>query len=283
MKHFLIVAFLTIGTIGCGPHAAEPRQNVSASHPTKTDISAQCESTPCGNSATGEDPQDIAIRNARRARDARANSSDEKARWKRTLYANATRPQDLELILGGATDLSMRLVPSTGQLQFSRGGLADVFEVEQPRGSPNPQCPEYGINVVTAAKEFAVVRKSCTLYEYKPGRLSMGATYYLYDVPSHTMRTFWQSQTNGQNDPFPDPSTEPMVAGLADGIEIEWKATYPAEGKVRSLLMRTRYTRTAARGKVELVCTDLSVQDGENVEVGACEGGALKRILSVGH
>jgi hypothetical protein len=283
MKHFIIIVFLAIGTIGCEPHAAEPRQNVSASHPNKTDASSKCASAPCGNTATGEDPQDIAIRNARRARDARSTHSNEKARWKRTLYANATKTQDLELILGSATDLTMRLVPSTGQLQFRREGLADNFEVEQPRGSPNPQCPEYGINVVTAAKEFAVVRKSCMLYEYKPGRFSMGATYYLYDVPSHTIRIVWQSQTSGQDDPFPDPSTEPMVAVLADGIKIEWKATYPAEGKVRSLLMHTRYTRRVVRGEVELVCTDLSVQDGENVEVGACEGGVLKRILLVGH
>lgn len=283
MKHILFTALLIIGVIGCEPHAAEPRPNSSASDPAETKALAHCTSMPCGNTATGEDPQDIAIRNARRAREAQATDGEDKARWKRTLYANAIKAQDLELMLVRSADLSMLLAPSTGQLQFRHAGVADVFEVERPRGSPNPQCPEFGINVVTATKEFAVVRKSCMLYEYKPGRFSMGATYYLYDVPSHTMRTIWQSQTNGQNDPFPDPSTEPKVTALADGVKIDWRATYPAEGKVRSLSMQTRYTRTVTGNKLELVCTDLSALAGENVEVGACEGGALTRILSIGH
>jgi hypothetical protein len=127
-------------------------------------------------------------------------------------------------------------------------------------------------------RPMAVVRKSCMLNEYKPSRYSMGATYYIYDTQTHTMRTIWQSQTNGRDDPFPDADNKPTVSAKRDGIRINWKATYPSEGRQRSINLDIRYIRELAGNKQELVCVDLLAPSKENIEVGAREGGALNRV-----
>jgi len=279
MKQFLIYAVIALSAAGCEPQAAEPhRAALTRESPLPSQMVRKCTSTPCANTATGEDPQDIALRKIHQERDANADTSNDRARWKQTLYSDATRTQDLQLQLVRAADLYMYLDPAHGLIRFTQPRANDSFEIEQPIGAPNTLCPEYAVDVIAAASQYAVVRKSCMLHEYKPGRYSMGATYYIYDAQTHTMRTIWQSQTNGRDDPFPDPDTEPTVAAMSDGIRINWKATYPSEGKRRSLKIDIRYIREHAGSRQELVCVDLLAPPKENIETGACEGGALNHV-----
>lgn len=280
-RKIFICALTALGTSGCEPQAAEPQQAGATSQSASSPRSiSKCTSTPCANTASGEDPQDIAIRKAREERDASTKGKDDQTRWKRTLYSDATRPQDLQVELIRAANFSMYLSPALGYIHFRQPRAHDTFEIELPLGTANSLCPEYAIDTVVATKSYAVVRKSCMLHEYKPNRYSMGSTYYLYDVETRTMRTVWQSQTSGRDDPFPDPSVEPTVTASDDSITIKWKATYPSEGKVRSLVVNTRYVRSNTSASRELVCTDLSAPVNENIEVGACEGGALRRVAS---
>jgi hypothetical protein len=281
MKQILTFAAIALSAAGCEPQAAEPnRAALTGESPLPSQTERKCTSTPCANNATGEDPQDIAFRKARQGRDANADTSDDLARWKQTLYSDAKRSQDLQLQLVRAANLYMYLDPAHGLIRFTQPNVNDSFEIEQPIGTPNTLCPEYGVDVITAVSQYAVVRKSCMLHEYKPGRYSMGATYYIYDAPTHTMRTIWQSQTNGRDDPFPDPDNEPTVVPMSDGIRINWKATYPSEGKQRSLNVDIRYIRKLAGSKQELVCVDSLAPSKENIEVGACEGGALNHVAT---
>lgn len=282
MKHFLMYAMMALWLSWTHSFAIDYLQRGDDSQIAATTKNASgCgrDVSGCGNSETEEAPQDISIRDARRARASAAAAGDDKLRWKRSLYSDSIQPKDLEVELIRAAGFGMRLFPVTGQLRFTQPGAIHTFEIEQPLGTANSLCPRYAINVVTASKFSAIVRKSCNLNEYQPGRFSLGATYYLFDSGTHAMRTIWQSQTSGKNDPFPDPSEEPKMTTVADGIKIIWRATYPADGEIRRIAITTHYERQITGGQVELVCKDLSVLEHENVEVGACEGGKILRVL----
>ena len=280
MKHVIICALLALGTIGFEPRAALHQPSTTNQAHRSTQLGDKCTSIPCANTASGEDPQDIAIWDAWRERNTKSEVGEDRARWKRTLYSDSTRAADLKLHLVKIANFSMYLTPENGQIRFEHPGIHDAFQLELPRNTANSLCPEYTIDVVTASKQYAVIRKSCLLHQYKKDRYSMGATYYIYDVGTHTMRTIWQSQTNGQDDPFPDPNSDPMVIAVKNGIRINWKATYPAEGKTRSFNIKTFYLRKKSYDNTELVCFDLSAPSSENAEVGACEGGAVQRVNS---
>lgn len=275
----VVFTFFFSTIMASSTYAIAPTESLNHTEKSRSEkITGKCTSTPCSNSATGEDRQDIAIRNARHAQEKLDNSGDDSRRWKRPLYSDSTRADDLTVDLIREEKFFMKLSPVSGQISFSMPDKNDTFEIERPIGSANGICPEYSINVVKAAKTYALLRKSCMKHEYKPGRFAMGATYYLYDSISHTTRTIWESQANGQNDPFPKPKTEPNVTTKSNGLQIDWKTTYPFEGRVQTLTMKTRYVHKSINGKLEFVCTDLLAPDGENLEVGACEGGVLPRV-----
>ncbi len=279
MKHALIVVSVSLITASCMPSAAQQPPPSTRSAESAT-ANTQCSSSPCGNTPTGEDPQDIAIRKGRKARDAIVENGTDESRWALRIYSTSKPPERLDLYVIKAADFKMRLVPALGHLRFEFPTGVDEFEIEQPNGAANSICPEYNINVINASRSHAIVRKSCPLYEYRPGRYAMGMTYYLYDAPTHIMRVLWQSQTNGKDDPFPAPDAKPKVTMLNNGYTIDWTASYPSEGSIRKFSLHNRYTRNQESGsaRATLQCTDTSQSGKNGVESGSCEGAMLPRV-----
>jgi hypothetical protein len=276
MKHLLIVLSLSLSTAGCTPYAAGLPSPLKPSS-ERSSANAQCNSTPCGNTAAGEDPQDNAIREGTMVR----NGTDE-SRWDSTIYSTSTRPERLELHLIKAANFKLRLLPDSGHLRFELPASVDEFTIEPHKGSPDSICPEYNINVINASRTYAIVQKSCRLFEYKPRRYSMGSTFYLYDLPTHVMRVLWESQTNGKDDPFPEPDTKPKVMPLTNGYNIDWTGHYSSEGTVHKLSVHNRYTRIYEPGNnaSTLQCTDMSQSGKKAVESGTCEGAMIPHAVS---
>jgi hypothetical protein len=58
----------------------------------------QCTSTPCGNTATGEDPSDIAEREGGKKLEEMRNTASDRQRWGATsLYSSAKQEKDLQV------------------------------------------------------------------------------------------------------------------------------------------------------------------------------------------
>lgn len=239
----------------------------------------RCTSTPCGNTASGEDPQDVRIREGMQMRARIAGSASDQARWKIPIFSDAKDPKDLELDLVKTADFKLRLMPQQGRLEFLKAGTSEVFEIGPAANSNNLMCRRYALRVIDASVDHAMIQKSCSLSEYRPGRFHKSTAYYLYDAPTHTMRLVWDSFASEKDAPSTAPSEKPNVLIVPNGYEIRMGGTYIFEGETIKLSLRNAYLRQpTANGKMELVCSDLLQPKAERIEAASCEGGILPLV-----
>lgn len=189
-----------------------------------------------------------------------------------TLNADAKNSEHLKLPLDKPTGLQIRLDPKTGRLYIEKKGLKQIFRFASPRGTPHDICPNYSIQVIEASSSHAVITRLCPIYEYAPNRFHMSTEYYLYDLPTATMRSLWALDASDKKTPFPYPSVEPHVKKIANGYQLDWIAIDSSTN--RKLSMHTKYVREFDKkdNKTYLVCTDLTAPKDEEHD-GACEGG----------
>lgn len=279
MKFTVMFATLAISMVTAG--AAEFQEQKDRDDTPVA--SPKCAYYPCPNTATGEEPQDIAVREGKRHLEALAKTDSDKKRWLLPLYSSETESTLLELDIVKAAGFRMRLIPKKGHLRFEHRGGVDVFEIEQPIDSKRTLCPDYTIKIIDASAEHAVIRKLCIEYEYKPNRYSAGATFYLYDIATHTMRSFMESRTAVKDDAVLFPKSNPSIVKLKDGFDVRWKASFPSNGAIFDFSINNRYQRTSSRnkaGKLELICSDMAAPKDERVESGSCEGGGVLLVSS---
>lgn len=271
MNRFLILTALLVELAFCEARTAPA--------PAQQSATPRCTSTPCGNTAAGEDPQDVRLRKGMQMRTRIAEGVSDQERWKLTVFSDAKDPKNLELDLVKAVGFKLRLMPQQGHLEFRTAGKSDVFEIGPAANSGNLMCQRYALRVIDASANHAMIQKSCNLSEYRPGRFYKSTAYYLYDAPTHTTRLVWDSFASEANAPSTAPSEKPNVAIVPDGYEVRMGGTYIFEGKTLSLSLRNAYLRkSTTNGGAALVCSDLLQPKAARTEAASCEGGILPLV-----
>lgn len=239
---------------------------------------SNCSSISCANTPTGEHPGQVAQRKADELNATIRASDDDRKRWSRfVIYADSTASEDLKLEIHKKSGLTIELSPSKGDLKFSRLGMAQTFHIAAPRKSTNDPCPEYDLKVLDASADHAVIRKTCPIFEYRPGRKYRGYEYYLYDQKSETMQQIWAASALENVQQLLLPKPEPIVTKTPDGFSFKWKSESPGSTD-SGAIYNNLYTRTRSKnGEVLLSCRDLSAPKGEEAG-GTCEGGVLPLI-----
>jgi hypothetical protein len=176
----------------------------------------------------------------------------------------------------------MSLQPQTGNLTFLKDRTVHTFNVAGPAGpgSLKNLCPRYGISVVNASANHAVVKKSCFQYEYKPGRFYKNVEYFLYDNPTASMRSIWTASTEDTALSGPLVSPDPILKTNVEGYVLDWTVTDKTTSSSEKHQVKMRFIRGEKTNgmRMALICTDLKGKSGENIEQGACDGNRLDLI-----
>lgn len=249
--------------------------NQAADGPTR-----KCTSTPCANTATGEDPNEAIDRDAKARIDQIRSSSDDKQRWKKVkLYSDAPDPKRLLMPLLAESKTMLSLDPTTGNITIVSPEQKHVFEFASAKGARDNPCPLYIVQVIDASQEHALIRKTCPKFEYKPGHSFKSYDYYLYDRQTATMRDIWSASAMENTNLLQSPTPELSVINTADGYKFQWKGEVASGGSMTTYNINNLFVRERNKsGKLELVCKDmLSGKHGE-VESSRCEGGVLSLV-----
>ncbi len=269
-KIFISLPFLLALSSACAQEARTPQKD------------GKCTSTPCGNTATGEDPQERRIREGAAMIDAIRAGDDDQQRWSSVrLYSDSTKPERLKLTVVKSAGLEMRLDPKLGYLTFSTQALKQTFVIASPLGDKSSVCPDYALQIVEASAVHALVRMACLQTEYAPGRYHMGSDYYLYDAATGVMRNIWRAAVSDKNAHMPDAKPTPSLKVIPNGYRFDWTGVQPSSSKSSTTTLHNSFTRTNGKnGEKELVCTNLSAPKGQGVEDEMCEGGILPRVTN---
>lgn len=236
-----------------------------------------CTSMPCANTATGEDPGEIDLRDATAELDKIRASSDDKLRWQTiTLFSNSKDTKNQTLVVHKESRTQLTLEADKGLLVFRTPQRTNTFKIAPPPGADDNPCPKYQIEVVDASAEHAVVRKICPKFEIGRGREFKSYDYYLYDRATATMRSIWSASAVQNVSFLKSPKPDPIVTPTSKGYKYQWKGQVALGGSVGMVSYDNIYERQKSKeGILELVCKDLSVGKKGQTEGGTCEGGIL--------
>jgi len=268
MNHFLILTLLFVDIADC--------KAMTAPLPPLAGTTLQCTSTPCGNTASGRDPQEEHIEAGQQMQKALRAADDDRKRWALPIYSTSERPESLSLDVVRSAGMTLRLSPAEGHLTISPPASKHVFAITGAQGA-GTVCPKYNLYVTDASSEHILLKRVCRTFEYKPGRYAKSVTYYLYDQPTATMRDIWRASASGKDDAMPDANPPPVLKRLAGGYQFDWAGTYPGETGGQRHEVHNRFTRRLGGGQRTLACTDSSSGRGHG-DASACEGEYLERI-----
>lgn len=242
----------------------------------------KCTSTPCGNTASGEDPQQQRIREGAALTDAIRAGDDDQQRWSSIrLNSDSTKPERLKLTVVKSAGLEMRLDPKLGQLTFSTPAMRHTFAIASPLGDKSSVCPEYSLQIIEASAVHALVRMACLQAEYAPGRYHMGIDYYLYDADTGVMRNIWRAAVSDKHAHMPDAKPTPALKTMSNGYRFDWSGVQPGNARAANTTLHNSYTRSIGKnGEKTLLCNNLSAPKGQGVEDEMCEGGILPRVTN---
>jgi hypothetical protein len=269
--------------LACGIHCELAQaQNVVPAKPVKSpDTVYKCTSTPCGNTATGEDPSEIAEKNGEKILKEVREKATDRQRWGISmLYSSDSNVAGSRLDIIRDIGFSVQLQPRTGQLVFEKNGIKHIFAIAGAPGAKNDMCPRYAIAVVDASAEHAVIKRSCFQHEYKPKRFYKSVDFYIYDMPTASMRNIWTAATEDTTLAGAMVTPNPSLKATTQGYLLDWTVTDISKSATEKYKVRMLFVRKIekANKSMSLVCTDLTAPKGENVEAGACEGNRLDLV-----
>ncbi len=272
MNRFLILTALLLNIAACDAGNTLPVAQKSSSQSGQP----KCTSTPCGNTASGKDPQQESLEAGERIENALRASDEDRQRWSIPIYSTSERPEDLSLEVARSAGMGLRLLSDQGHLAISTPSSKHVFAIARPRGSGDV-CPVYNLHVIDASDEHILLKRICRKFEYKPGRFARSVTYYLYDKPTGTMRDIWTAGASGKDDPSPDAKPTPVVKRIANGYQFDWSGIIAGNPAGQPIEIHNRFTRVADGAKRTLGCTNVSTGAGRG-DASVCEGEYLERI-----
>jgi len=240
----------------------------------------KCSSTPCANTATGEDPGEIELRAANLELNKIRASSDDKLRWQTiTLFSNSKDPKNQKLIVHKESNTEVALEADRGLLVFRSPQGRNAFQIATSSGDADNPCPKYQLEVVDASSEHAIIRKICPKYVYAQGHEFKSFDYYLYDRQTATMRVIWSASALQNVSMLKMPIPDPVVTPTARGYRYQWKGQVALSGSLGNVSYNNLYERKkSSSGSLELICKDMSAGKQGEIEVGSCEGGILPLV-----
>lgn len=272
MNRFLILTALFLNLTAC-----EARNESAVTQaPAPQAAQPKCTSTPCGNTASGKDPQEENIEAGRKMQDALRAGDDDRKRWVLPIYSTSEQPESLSLDVVRSAGLALRLEPAEGHLTISTPDSKHVFAIAGAQGA-GTVCPKYNLYVADASNDYILLKRVCRSFEYKPGRFAKSVTYYLYDRPTGTMRDIWTASASGKDDPMPDAKPQPTLKRTPNGYQFDWSGTYSGEAGGQRREIHNRFTRKLNGGQRTLICTNVSAGAGHG-DASACEGEYLQRV-----
>jgi hypothetical protein len=278
MKTTLAVIFTLLILPSISVRAQNTPQGISNSQKT---TQVRCTSTPCANTATGEDPSEIAERVGAKIMTERLGTASDRERWRMAiLYSDSKVAGGPKIDVIKADAFSINLQPKTGLLHMVSKEATHTFVIAAPVNTAKSLCPNYAISVVDATSDIAVLKKSCFLFEHAPKRYYRDEQFYIYDRITATMRNIWDAALEDNTFEGPLVTPTPVVKPFKNGFQLDWTVTDMSKSATEKFKVRMRYTREIKKGEklASLVCTDLSAPKGEGVEQGACEGDRPKLV-----
>lgn len=272
MNRFLILSALLLDIAACDAGNTLPAAQKTSAQSGQP----RCTSTPCGDTASGKDPQQERLDAGERLENALRASDEDRKRWSIPIYSTSERPEDLSLEVVRVARMGIRLLPAQGHLAISTPSSKHVFAIARPKGSGDV-CPVYNLHVVDASDEHILLKRVCRKFEYTPGRFARSVAYFLYDRPTGTMRDIWKAGANGKDDPSPDAKPTPVVKRIAKGYQFDWSGIVPGNNSGQPVEIHNRFTRVLDGAVRTLSCANVSTGAGRG-DASACEGEYLERV-----
>jgi hypothetical protein len=241
----------------------------------------KCTKHPCPNTQSGEDASVIEAREGEKIEARlRANPNDKERWYNIILFSSSTEKQQLSVPIVMEAKLNMTLNPDKGLLTFSAPNASQSFRISEASQEPNSNnpCPKYQIRVIEGSVDYALIKKTCPRYEYRPQKFYRATAYYLYDQKTNTMRTIWSASTQLDTvTPFPTAKPEIVLKPLKDGYRLDWTGLLPSDNPPVSMIVHNVYKREADKtGKLSLVCYDATNPQHSQKEDGMCESDILQ-------
>lgn len=243
----------------------------------------KCTTHPCPNTETGEEPAVVEIRKASKIEDNIRNGPNDKARWKNLiLFSSSTDKESLRLPIVAAIDFEVSLDPKNGSLKFSTPNTSQTFKISDPLAdlTTDTLCPKYRVEVIDGAPGYALIKKTCSIHEYKPGRFFRSTDYFLYDQKTNTAREIWSASTQlGATTPFPTAEPEIVIKRLKNGYKFDWVGMFPSDNPPSPTAIHNIYKQeTGKNGQLLLACYDATNPSRLLRENEMCESYNLQRI-----
>lgn len=217
-------------------------------------------------------PADNAQRESEALTERIKQGDDGKERWTRiSLYSDSEAAEELVMPLVKSAELTMKLDPVRGYLEFSTVGIRQAYAIATPRDTKRTVCPKYNLRVIDASAKHAVLRRVCNEYEFRPNRFVSSVDYFIYDAETATMRMIWHNEATKKGSPLPVAKPVPMVRVLPNGYQFDWKSQAPSNSEGPTEI-HTSYVRKTIDGARNLICTDNTAPKGDGTEAGYCEG-----------
>jgi hypothetical protein len=221
----------------------------------------KCTKHPCPNTQSGEDPGMIEAREGEKIEAQLRADPNDKERWSNIiLFSSSTEKQQLSIPIVMAAKLNMTLNPNKGLLTFSTPNASQSFKISEANSEPNSNnpCPKFQIRVVEGGGGYALIKKTCPKYEYRPQKFYRGTDYYLYDQKTNTMRTIWSASTQiDTSTPLPTAMPEISLKRLKDGYQLDWTGLLPSDNPPVSMIIHNVYKQEVDKtGELSLVCYD---------------------------
>jgi len=251
-------------------------QPVSRPAPSEAKMTQfKCNSNPCANTATGEDPSEIAEKKGARISNELEQTANDRDRWSATtLYSDSKKPGGPALDIIKSVQFRIKLQPKTGTVLFEKGGIVHAFSIASPLGKPDRLCPAYAVSVVDAGFDYAVIQVNCFLYQFAPKRFYGSEEFFLYDMQTASMRSIWDAGISDNSVQGRLVSPNPTVKKISNGYTLIWNVKDRSKSATETYKVRASYIRSTEKNGTHavLTCTDLTAPKGENIEVGICEG-----------
>jgi hypothetical protein len=244
---------------------------------------AKCTVHPCPNTQTGEDPGVIEAREGGKIEDELRIDPNDRERWANLiLFSSSTDKKSLHIPIVAATNFDVSLDPQKGLLTFSTPNASQSFRISEPATNSNPDnpCRKYQIRVIDGAPGYALIKKTCPKYEYRPERFFRSTDYYIYDEKTNTMRGIWSASTQiDTSTPFPSAKPEIKVKRIKDGYKFDWTGLFPSDNPPTPMTIHNIYKQEVGKdGRKLLYCYDATNPSRPIKENEMCESVSPERV-----
>ena len=232
----------------------------------------QCATGDACAKLVSEDKQMLRVEQDRERRKGLDKHGADSERWGNPVYSDATRPEDLQLLLVKSAGLTMRLAPKLGIVYFDKPGQSHAFKIAAAPGEPGAMCPKYNFKVISASDRHALINMKCPAFEYKANRSSMSSEFILYDAQTATTKSIWFA-TAGKGEKFPYADPTPDVKVEKNGYRFQWTGIHPGTS-TDPITLNSSFTiaRDPQTGKGYLECRDLRLPKAEQIHSEVCQG-----------